>query len=581
MPNRKVAGFAFIAGNCDTIATSGIDLEHTIVKCEDGSTGHFLYDGIIFNFDHSRGTLVNSITQEEIIWKSDNLNGWGVKRPGSLGCPVYYTIGDNGSLFCSSHIHLLRALGKTIEEDTKRLPEYLVFRYISPPNTLYKNIFIIPILNSLTINFSAAGELMFSLASCPLPNTREEPTENELKRDAYFEMRQFVTSLSCMRSRCLVPLSGGLDSSVLYLMCKNELAITNTISTGFPFEAEEDNVEKQYALSAAESLDTIHEYLQFSMKEFYIAFIEAIAHAEEPLHHFQSILMELLCSSSATGERDIVICGEGADAVFGGSRRGLQHLQKMNRLVDLPMLRPVLSSDFSSSLIGKLFNNATLEDSIDRILGLENDDSDGLGYAIWAMHAYGNTGWVKKFLDVSNDSIIGARMESIEEFVGYERDSLFLIDHLNSDVTYTQNIWGKLALAHEKTMVFPYTTKRMIDLSFFMQDMNEEKEPKHILREIAREISLPTYIIERRKSSFGTNSANWSGENDLLGPIEHIASRLVTEDLLHRLRESKRESENWIYWNLLNYAVWKRICILGDAPSDIVAELIEHMACHK
>jgi hypothetical protein len=67
-------------------------------------------------------------------------NSLDIFRSTLSGRPVYYHLTREGEFFCSTHISMLRKAGVTLEENTRVLPEFFVYRYVMPPSTLYKDI---------------------------------------------------------------------------------------------------------------------------------------------------------------------------------------------------------------------------------------------------------------------------------------------------------------------------------------------------------------------------------------------------------------------------------------------------------
>ncbi len=89
-------------------------------------------------------------------------------------------------------------------------------------------------------------------------------------------------------------LSGGMDSSVLTAIARDDLSAYDTYSSSYPFDGFETNSEQKYALSAANALGTRHTLFAPTAGDFLTGFVEALAAAESPLHHLQSTLLYLL-----------------------------------------------------------------------------------------------------------------------------------------------------------------------------------------------------------------------------------------------------------------------------------------------
>lgn len=64
---------------------------------------------------------------------------------------VFYCVDAEGNFFLSTHIALLRQAGVPIEPDPKVLPEFLVYRVVAPPRTLFRNIRRVPTAGDITV----------------------------------------------------------------------------------------------------------------------------------------------------------------------------------------------------------------------------------------------------------------------------------------------------------------------------------------------------------------------------------------------------------------------------------------------
>ncbi len=79
----------------------------------------------------------------KIVYDNKN-NTIEVVKSTLSGMPIYYKAEPNGSFFCSSSISMLREAGVEIEENTSILPEYFVYFYVAPPDTLYRGVKRLP-----------------------------------------------------------------------------------------------------------------------------------------------------------------------------------------------------------------------------------------------------------------------------------------------------------------------------------------------------------------------------------------------------------------------------------------------------
>ena len=204
------------------------------------------------------------------------------------GRPVYFSTTPPGEFFLSTHMALLRRSGVVLEEDTAVLPELLIYRNIAPPRTLFRGIRQLQLAGNIAVQVNARNlTVNESLAGY-------SPTGLGNNDDVAGLLNETVARLTPVSSRVATLLSGGLDSSILGVIARDQLSVFDTFSTTYPFDDPATNSEQQYALSAAAVLSTRHTLFTPTAGDFLRGFIEAVATAEVPLDHLQSVLLHLL-----------------------------------------------------------------------------------------------------------------------------------------------------------------------------------------------------------------------------------------------------------------------------------------------
>src|SRR5436305_2056846 len=199
------------------------------------------------------------------------------------GRVFYYHFGRDGAVYCASHVRLLRAAGVPIEEDPRRLPEFFVYRYTTAPATLYRG--IDQMQAGQTVRYAWDGRewtlrssQLFQPPSTPAGDHPEFSTDGlyaDYGRRTTDALREAVAALKPAGERTQVLLSGGLDSSILYRLAQRELGVADSYSASYPFEPEEEDVEKRYALTAADALRARHRLLVPTTRRILRGFVEA------------------------------------------------------------------------------------------------------------------------------------------------------------------------------------------------------------------------------------------------------------------------------------------------------------------
>lgn len=234
------------------------------------------------------------------------------------GRPVYYSVNSRNEFFLSTHIALLRQAGVPIEDDPEALPELLVYRTMAPPRTLYRGIRQMGMAGSMVVQLKAGNLQVSDVSDGYHPSeSTYMGSEGEAVDRVVDTLTRAVDKLAAVAPRVATLLSGGVDSSILSVIARDRLSTSDTSSTSYPHDDFETNFEQTYALSAAQALGTRHTLFAPAATDFLTGFIEALAAAEAPLNHLQSILLYLLFKHASPDGSDRIICGEGADSVFG------------------------------------------------------------------------------------------------------------------------------------------------------------------------------------------------------------------------------------------------------------------------
>lgn len=528
------------------------------------------HDGSRFriNRDGDELTLVESAQAGNEICrlKPGALEGV-VSKPLMLGLPIYHVANDAGLVF-STHARLLRQLGTKLVEDPRVLPEYFVYRYVSPPKTLYQGVSCVPVGGLMRFRVAGdrieVGEIVWTTAF----NRSGRPLGFAESVEAIAEdMRKGVQSLAPFRDQVGCLLSGGVDSSMLFKLARDHLSLGESHSTGYPFEDPDNNGERQYAEAAAETLGSRHQYHTFSTRQFLHAFIDSVDHAEIPVVHLQSVLLELVFGQALGARNRIVLNGQGADCIFGSTM--MWWYQKYHRLLRFPV----------SLLLGILGQTpANRSFPYRRLYGWSKKDwSLNLAkpnHALWMMGEVGEKSWVKAHYRVSDAEIAENRLKAVSHFEPQSVLDAFSILDFVSDVDLTQIVWGQIATAHGRQLRYSFNSPGLISAAYNTSWAEKLSEQKRLGRAVAKRLGVPQSILARPKLSFGIPSARWAGPGGVIEPVLKIVAPVVDVELLRQFQGAD-EKKAMIYWGWMNYAIWKRLLINGEPGETLHAELDE------
>jgi asparagine synthetase B (glutamine-hydrolysing) len=488
------------------------------------------------------------------------------------GRPVYYHLSASGEFFASTHISLLRKAGVGIQEDTNAVPELLIYRTVAPPRTLYRGIAQLSFSGRICVQLGEDGcALTVEDGYLPSDEPGSNTDETQIVKRVTELLSDCVGKLKPIAERVTTLLSGGMDSSILSTLVSQQLGSLDTYSSAYPFEDPARDLEKTYALSAAAGLATRHRVFVPNTLDFVLGTIEALHIAETPLDHLQSVLLHLLFKHAIPTHLDRVIHGAAAESPWGTDAHLLfcRRSTLRQRLLSIEPLRLTLR------MIGAFWPKA-LEvngdvDTVNRLrLPLSNPQS-----ALWAVGAYGDHEWVKSYCGVSDEDIIKHRYQSLRSLADRPLNDVLALYSLNFQVAANVALWSKLGEGHHKILYYPYASEQLINFAFSVPWRLKLKSPKHLLRLAGRRLGVPEEILNRPKRSFGTTSQLWAEEGGALEPLIPIAAKVVDIDALRSLQRGESRPAMSL-WSLLNYAVLKRLFILGEPVDILVDELLEN-----
>lgn len=526
--------------------------------------------------------LISSDYPEEIILSqvifSSKERKLEILRPMISGRAIYYHINKNGEIFCSTHISMLRKAGIAIEENSGLLPEFFVYRYVIPPNTLYKNIRQVSAGGRLLVRFVGDSCQVEEYAGLNCLSVQENPVSDKTIADRILDtLNNSCSRLKPTNSRITVLMSGGLDSSILFKIFQKMFGVDTTYSTGYPFEIPENNMEKEYAVTAAKSFGVNHEYYEPSVNEFLFGILQAISVAEQPLHHLQSVLLQLLLKNQFPKDKAVVISGLGADGIFGSdfhsrlfTNVGVQNNWWTYLLSQYPFINLMNQLSQATGRGRRIIRRLTWNPACRIKLGNVN-------HPLWLLGKYGDEKWVCDYFGVSRTEIIQNRYNAIKPFSALSLFDIASYLSFAGSASVTEGIWAKLGEANQKILFYPFTDPKLMRLAFTIPWDLKLSEPKNILRKTARRVAVPEYIVSRPKCGWGIAAKRWGPRNSIFEPFVPIMAKVFDKNQI-RLMQSEEENKAMTFWNILNYSIWKRLCIDNEPLELLEQELFESLS---
>lgn len=336
---------------------------------------------------------------------------------------------------------------------------------------------------------------------------------SNIKKENHYSIKKIKSNLLKVLNKKEYTLlfSGGLDSSILLKLLLEKDYNIKVYSTGFEFE-EVDILEKEYAISASKIFNVKTVYQTFDMNELLLNLPEIIRATEEPVVYIQTLLLYTLLKKNSNKCFKCIVNGQGADGVFGTSQQ-FNYLKNKKEVVLLKNIPPFL----------------------------------------------------EKFNEIRN---FRSRTNFITSLNNLDYlDKNFLLN-LQGDTDLTTNCWAKCAEALKLKMIFPFLDNDLIKEVSKINWNIKLKEPKFLLRNLARKIDVPEEIIQKKKGSFGPISANWEKYFIRLKPLCYEIFPKKNVDCWFEDNEKR-----YFLWNLINYFLWKKLFIEHKNVAEIKSEL--------
>ncbi len=488
------------------------------------------------------------------------------------GKALYHHLNADGEFFASTHVRLLRDAGVTFEEDRARLPEFFIYRFVTPPLTLFRGIRRLSRGSSLSVRLTPQGcEVRESDPYVPRVNAPATDDRDRAARESRDRVLQAVGHLKPAADRVSVLLSGGVDSSLLFRSAQRELGVLDSFASGFPFEEPEQNEELRYSESAARAFGSQHHYFEPDTAAYLRGVVTAIAAAEEPLHHLQTVLLHLLFASDTLGKRRVVICGDGADNLFGLSLHRWIHRWNSRPLLfgvaSHPAIRPLVDAALRAAGRGGTLRTVLASKVSPRELAHPQ-------HVTWQADMSGSIAWVEQHLGASMRDVIANPVAVLRAYGTRSTSDVIALRSMTGDTLATQGIWSKVGEAGGHILHYPFNDAALTDYAFSLPWSLKSDPPKLVLRDAARLLDVPSFILERPKRGFGIQPERWALPGGVFEPLIGLATPVYEKRELRALQSGEPELA-FTLWSAINHALWWRLWVNGEPVETLLGELDE------
>ncbi len=430
-----------------------------------------------------------------VIWDAPNqkLKLWR-DRPGIK--PLYYYFDGRRFAFASELKALQRALEPdALVPDETALYDFLSYRYVPAPKTMYRNCFKLEPAHRLVFD-PATGALSepSTYWSIRVPTNPAGTTVDE----AAERVRALVDESVGDQMVSDVPLgfflSGGIDSSVVVASATGLGGDVSTFSIGFDSDA---NSETPYARQVAELFGTRHHERILSQSAAGDLLLNLKNWFDEPFAD-ESALPTYLVSKVARENVTVVLTGDGGDEVFGGYST-YPRFERYDRLPSWPA-----RMDNVTWALRSPFSRRSSVARITSLIELAMSD----GPRLWGKIMLGMPEAAKR--EYRSRFSIPRDYDDWWHFRHFWRDDLPLRTRLQL-VDFHTFMPGLVLTKVDRTSMavslearVPFLSRRLIEFSFGLPESirYHDGQLKGLLKYAYRDL-LPTDILHRRKKGFG------------------------------------------------------------------------------
>lgn len=471
--------------------------------------------------------------------------------------PLYLHEGNGCLLFASEIKSILAFPGVEVAADKDAIWDYLSYRYVPGPATLFRG--VRKLLPGCTATWEN-GHL--SERNYYTPPDGQACIDVHVSDDVVGEFLERLDEAVRIRMVSDVPfgafLSGGIDSSaVVGLMSRYSTTPVKTFSVGF---SESAYSELGYAKVIADHFATEHHELVVSQEHLMGHLPALVRYRDAPVAEPSDIPIYLL-SMEARRSVKMILTGEGSDEFLGGYpkhvfERYAALYQNVPKIVRSGLIEPLISSlPYRFRRAKTAIVNLGLDDFEERMQrwfgALSNTERSAL-VAFVPMRA----DMRKRGVQFSSS----ANASALRRILYFDQTS-WLPDNLlerGDRMTMAASIEARMPfMDHE--------------LAGFVSSLPDEwrvqgRKTKRILREAMRRL-LPAAILERPKVGFRVPVNEWFRStmreylHDHLVGHDSITRNYYKRDVLNKILNEHvngRQNHEKLLWALLNLEIWHR-----------------------
>ena len=252
--------------------------------------------------------------------------------------PLYVSTINDLYIF-SSEIRPLFELGLVPNElDSTKIEEFLVFGYIAGEKTLYKNFKQIEPGHYFHITNDKSDYRRYWHPGSKERNISFQDAIEELD----FKLRKAVKLWSIADVEVGALLSGGVDSTTITSLLNKDVTSLQTFS--LLFSNDKDIDESHHIKNMITEINVKSNFINFDDSYFVNNLFKLSDHFDEPILDPNNYSLNAICEKIKNiSDIKVVLCGEGADEIFGGYARHRQIADEYQKYHDENILLMALN----------------------------------------------------------------------------------------------------------------------------------------------------------------------------------------------------------------------------------------------
>jgi len=469
--------------------------------------------------------------------------------------PLFLCQNRHGLFFASEIKALLCVPGCQEGVDINAVSDYLAYRYVPGPKTLFAGIRKLMPGTAAVWENGTLREWRYWTSPDRIALLSER-NDGDTVQDFLSHLDEAVE----MQMVSDVPfgafLSGGLDSSMIVALMRRHCSEVKTFSVGFDAD---DNSELPYAATVARAFGTSHQEIVVSYRDIVDYLPKLVGFRDAPVSEPSDIAIHRMALEAARSVK-MVLTGEGSDEILGGYpkhvfERFVQGYQSLPKALRKQLIAPLVQAlPFGFRRAKTAVANLNIANRRERYVrwfgALDRNQREQLS----ELH---HNDMVHSDLPPFNAAANNSALRSILYF----DQTSWLPDNLlerGDRMTMAASIEARVPFLDHKLAAFVSS----LPDKFRIRGMTT----KWILREAGKQI-LPAAILKRPKVGFRVPVARWFRAEMRGFLLDHLqgsdsltrhyyAPKVLDRTLAEHLEG--RQNHEKLLWSLLNLEIWHR-----------------------